>query len=591
MTISTGHPGDPTLVPFEARRLAQPRVVMLNRELLDIGEDEILDRFAFSIPAQRDPPGMYESRTKTLYGERYGGEGIGVHGGGVRVGLAGNYQIKGIGRNPLAGKDSPLDYSHGGVSLFEAIQEALWSEALQNALPYGAVRCPAILATQSPCWWVIDRWGEDLLRERYGEDVHLPRGLIVRETAIRPAHFERAMLYQPDALLSESLSSDVERVRAAIARLPDVLPLPAAEAARSPPVERLCIGMLEMARRFAEQAAAARSKRLIHGNIGSSNICLDGRWIDFGSATAIPGWGDVGGYGPFWDDSENYGRIFSTMCFNIRKYFPIDAAIPPDQDTLLQEYRSTHARAMRKRFLGLTGIPFELLEHRLSSEECSQLFHLLTLIARLGHRDPFEGHPDDESTFGKYRLGAILAVLARGTDSPRRVERLNEVLPDKALQQKLLDAYAPVLRLAISAAADAGVSADALKRLMAINAAKVAKSIKLLYRPHMVAHAERMVLQHRDLSELRVAASDWFDELSDETGLIYQDPAGLTTTVWRRRSDRIVFDARRNEFLVFENSGAIPSRTAGSLVRLLANCAAARDAVDYWGHDFNEDVA
>ena len=582
--------GSAAVVPFEARRLARPSVVMLNRALLDAGDAEVLERFGWAVPAPRDPAGTFADGSKILFAERYGGEGTGFHGGGVRVGCEGELQIKGIGRNPLAGEDSLADYSHGGMSLFEGIQEAIWGEVFARALPFGAVRCPAVLATGSPCWWVTDRWGREVLRERYGDDVYLPRGLMVREVAIRPAHFERAMLHRPPPELAASLPRDADRVRGAVRALPDVLPLPSGADGLSA-AERLRIGALEMARRFAEQSAAARSKRLIHGNISPSNLCLDGRWIDFGSVTALPGWGDVAGYGPFWDDGDTYAKMFSTLCFNVRKYFPDRDGPLPQQEALLEEYDRVHARALERRFLSLTGLPSEVLAGERGAAEKTRLYRALVVIARSGHRDAFVGHPDDASDFGTYRLGAVLLAAARWWGTPQLDARLGEVLASAELRHRLVEAYAPVMRIAGDAARERDVSPAALRRLAVINAAKVARSIRLLYRPHMVHHAEQMVLAHRDLAELRAHADAWLEDMADEASVVYEDCDGLTTTLWRRRADAVAYDARRDVFAARTGEGREESCSAARRGRARTCSRVVDDALGSWGDDLSEAIA
>jgi hypothetical protein len=587
-TVAERSLGKGAVVPFEAHRLARPRVVLLVRDLVDLSDAEIVERFAWAVAMPRDPAGTFTAGSRTLFAERYGGEGIGFHGGGVRVGSEGEFQIKGIGQNPLAGEGSLLDYSHGGMSLFEGIQEAIWGEVFHRALPFGAVRSPAVLATGSPCWWVTDRWGADALRERYGDDVYLPRGLMVRQVAIRPAHFERAMLHRPPAALAATLSPDVERVRAAIGALPDVLPLPPG-AEDLPGAERLRLGAVEMARRFAEQGAAAKSKRLIHGNISPSNICLDGRWIDFGSVTALPGWGDVAGYGPFWDDSELYAKMFATLCFNIRKYSPVRDQPLPQQEALQAEYTRVHARLLEQRFLALTGVPFELLPGERFAAERTRLFRTLVGIAQSGHRDAFVGHPDDDSGFGTYRLGSVLMAAARWSGTPSLDARLGEVLGSAELRHRLVEAYAPVMRIAQEAAAGRGVSPAALRRLAVINAAKSARTIRHLYRAHMVQHAEQMVLAHRDLDDLRVHADAWLQEIADEASFIHEDCEGLVTTFWRRRADVVLYDARHDAFVVREGQGREQSWPAAALRgQAEMSSRVVADALDYWGPDIPE---
>ena len=95
----------------------------------------LVDGCAYAILDEGDEA-FFSPQQKVFLGERYGGEGLGVHGGGVRCGVAGVHQVKGIGRNPLVGDSPDFWHSHGGASLAEGLYEAVWGEVLQRALPH-----------------------------------------------------------------------------------------------------------------------------------------------------------------------------------------------------------------------------------------------------------------------------------------------------------------------------------------------------------------------------------------------------------------------------------------------------------------------
>ncbi|MHB1992680.1 hypothetical protein [Metallibacterium scheffleri] len=584
-----------TYVPFEARKL-NGAALILNRDSKYCHDQEILTQYAWMHSINNDDLNFMADDPATFHAERYGGIGIGIHGGGARCGIAsnGDYLIKGIGCTPLLGREAPLDYSHGGVSLFEAIKEAVWGEVLYHALPYRAARAPYVIATGTRCWWVVNRWGEDLLRDRYGVDVYLPRGLIVREAAIRPAHFERAMFFEPASELLGEIASDVERVRANIQILHQALPLSADISPESilSPAERLHSGMSEMARRFAMQEAAATAKRLIHGNISPSNICLDGRWLDFGSFTALPGWGDVMGYGAFWDNSGAYANIFSGLCFNIRKYFTVKNDPLPQEGALLAEYQATYTSLLQKRFLSLTGWPFVLLDEVQRLPAVDRLYRILLAIAKAGHslpyREPYKEQPDDESEFGTYRLGAILSVLARSNGLHDCDARVAPLLHDAWLRRDLMGAYIEAFQ-SISAVADRhGVSPTGLRRLTLINSAKTARSIRLLYVAHLVRECERIVLTHRDMKELRNVVEAFVESLVNESRIVYGDHATLTTTMWIRDGECLTYSARTNKFYIEADSDQI--ETAGREINITRSTlpiieqARAFFGVELWEH-------
>lgn len=532
--------------------------LILNRGSKHLHDQEILAQYAWMNSTNNDDLRFQPDDLATFHAERYGGIGIGIHGGGARCGIASNgyYLVKGIGCTPLLGKEAPLDYSHGGVSLFEAIKEAVWGEVLYYALPYRAARAPYVIATGTRCWWVVNRWGEDLLRDRYGDDVYLPRGLIVREGAIRPAHFMRAMYFKPAPELNRKISSDAERVRANINVLHHVLPLPSHMSIADiiSPTERLQLGLSEMARRYAMQEAAAKAKRLIHGNISPSNICLDGRWLDFGSFTALPGWGDVLGYGVFWDNSSVYANIFSELCFNIRKYFTVKNEPLPQEEALHAEYQATYTSSLQKRFLSLTGWPLILLDEVQSMPAFHYLYRSLLAIAKAGHdlpyREPDKEQPDDASEFGTYRLGTILFALARLNDLRDCDDRVGPLLPDGGLRRELLGAYTEASQLISAVAHRQGVSPASLRQLTIINSAKSARSVRLLYVAHLVRECERIVLIHRDMKDLRNVVEAFVESLVNESRIVYGDHATLTTQIWICGGECLTYNARTNKFYI-----------------------------------------
>ena len=102
-------------------------------------KDLDLNNYHYCSPHPDDNESAYLPEEKFLLGERYGGRGVGDH-SGVRCGLDGDIQIKGVGRNILAGKNSEFLRSHGGVTLSEAIREPLWGEICHHVLPLGLCR-------------------------------------------------------------------------------------------------------------------------------------------------------------------------------------------------------------------------------------------------------------------------------------------------------------------------------------------------------------------------------------------------------------------------------------------------------------------
>lgn len=303
----------PWAVPFEVSRDAKCDVVWMNPCLTPPGgKSEILEQFSWLVPMKGsviDP----STPKKTVFAERYGGYGIHNNGGGVRAAWIGEWIVKGTGINPLSGysEDDESEFRQNGrMALNETIEEAIWGEVLHIALPYGAARMMAVLRTDES---VVN------------SDRLVAAGVGVRQFCWRPAHFMRAHRFLVKPEYADLIGSDVGRVKAAIAQLPYLLPAPHGlvleEYRQLSPTKRLSIGLNEMVRRFAVQMAAAKSKRLCHGYLTTSNICLDGRWNDLHSVTLLRGFGYRRIGNPFWEEQNTLISTISLLCFYISKYF------------------------------------------------------------------------------------------------------------------------------------------------------------------------------------------------------------------------------------------------------------------------------
>lgn len=75
--------------------------------------------------------------------------------------------------------------------------------------------------------------------------------------------------------------------------------------------------------RIAKQIAYSRVKGIPHGSLTSSNIGIDGRFLDFGTITAVPDFGNyviADGVGAVWDDHLLITQWLKNLFFNIKKY-------------------------------------------------------------------------------------------------------------------------------------------------------------------------------------------------------------------------------------------------------------------------------
>jgi hypothetical protein len=260
--------------PLTVWRLKGASILWVNREKMardplfkELGQDEksyeqaLLERCAWWSFVDR---GVDSSHTKVAFADRYGGRGIEGNGGAGRAALLDGYYVKGVGPTRLLGKARAREHSSGGCYLEEAVREAVFAEVAAAEMPYGAVRTLAII--DSGCkqhWPEVDKY-ESMV-------------LVIRLPFIRPAHFDRALDSRCDG--EQNGATDAKRVRWCIE---------AAER-RSPGV--MTSWLCSLPQRVAAQTAFGYAQRLEHGSTTLSNMTVEGRLVDFGASSSLPGLG------------------------------------------------------------------------------------------------------------------------------------------------------------------------------------------------------------------------------------------------------------------------------------------------------------
>jgi hypothetical protein len=569
-----------SFVAFAAKKLARPSCVFINSHVT--APCNWLEHYAFLVPSDLESDEDLLDERKTFFAERYGGRAIGHHGGGGRCGIAGEYQVKGIGCNPLIGEvtgERGFWHSHGGVSLVDAIQEAVWGEVFNYALPYGAVRVAALILTGTQCW----------VKSPLGERTTAARAIIVREAALRPAHFERTPYFRPRTTLL--LSSDVARVRAAIEGLPNLLPTPdtyASDVNNLLKIDRVQHGLFEMARRFAVQCAASKSKRLMHGTLSDSNVCLDGRWIDFGTVSSLPHYANTKSFGlpphvrPFWGEQRDLLPALKNLCFYVHKYLPgANNASLPSAKELAMFFLSEYRRALVQSFVRLAGFPEPLLAAHLSDPDVLVLGKLFIRVARHGVERGFSPGIVDLEAFGSNNLRPVLLLLARWHDHKECNSRVSETIDNPELCARVISAYRTVIASIHKEAEMHSVTHEALRRFCLLNVARATKDIPELYRHRMLESCGQLV-RSTDQEALPQAIQSWIDDLTEQSSLVYSDTCAFRCLTWKRETLRIYFDAVLNAWRIEEGSGKVqylPWKAVVSDTKL-------RPMRIYWGESF-----
>jgi hypothetical protein len=270
--------GDHFGVRFDVRPLESAKLLWLNhRWLIESGIDpldqatrvefasQLLRRFAVtSLPgASAGSDRRTAGAVEALIADRYGSSNGSSFGGSGRCGSAGELFAKGIGPTPLVSSDADAAHRTGLLALADAFKEAISAEIVSRELPWGAI----------PVVAVIDA-GLEFIDPLTG--ARRRAGILIRPTFLRPAHFERSILFGDAGHRDSDQFKDAQRVQALVrhfAQHPELGVTPGA-----------------MFRRFAQQVGVARALRLWHGRFLSSNLSVDGALVDFGAFRAMPSW-------------------------------------------------------------------------------------------------------------------------------------------------------------------------------------------------------------------------------------------------------------------------------------------------------------
>jgi len=372
--------------PVTAKKLSKAKVLWLNFDLLrDEGipfpkqgltpyfEKAVLDAFAYSVPQPTDPPELFNEEEKIFYADRYGGEGLEGNWGSGRAASAGRVQIKGIGRTPLVGRHVPDHHSNGGTSKNEAMIEAIWGEINYRELPFGSNQGSRVLAIIDPGTWT--KWKDGGCEAR---------ALVVRLDPVRPAHFLPKAPTKGDELPEHEELRNVENIRVSAA-----LKL----MHRSLACQDLGDGIREFAHRLGVHSATAFARGFYHGTTAPSNREINGGFLDYGTQTAQPGFGqvyvlqEVAPAGLDFEEIKDVNSCFAE-CFksysvvlrnsaNVRSPSPTVEELNKISDLGYQE-------TLTRELLYLTGMPIHLVDKYRELPLAKSLADTLLQIARHG---------------------------------------------------------------------------------------------------------------------------------------------------------------------------------------------------------------
>ena len=331
-------------IGFSTCHATNTQVAWFNKRLMDqkFGdmcsdwtEAQFRRHFSYAMPGNEcfEQLEFDTSRTRALKAERYGGPGIGSNGGGARVGNKGAFQIKGVGRNPLAGRSKDFWHTYGALDLPGALFEALYCEMLNRIAPIGATEVyGVILTSKRGAYWEQEDY------DKAGLDGRRWGALLVRERCLRYAHFLRVAHFKPEKAHRHLLSPDVERVRSANHKLSEHF------GGHNPLVQYLGTFLSNCANQFA----FAKIRRLKHGTLTPSNMSFDGRWLDLTNTGFVPSGTNYtfnADQTPFFDEPNAAVTIVRDFLYTFTKYGLMD--FNPDPlfdyyDEQLEAYTAYH---------------------------------------------------------------------------------------------------------------------------------------------------------------------------------------------------------------------------------------------------------
>ena len=427
-------------IKFNITRLSSPSLLWMQS-----GESSkrILSDCGWCQPLDGESSDAYTNEKEVALAERYGAAGVGVNGGGVRCGVFRGQLLKGIGRTVLAGDGAANEHSYGGASANAAIREAIWGEVFNTALPYKAVTAKAVLLTGT------------LLASHSLQNSYSLRAITVRPLFVRPAHFMRATFFKPDNKFKRDYVSDAQRTSSALHQL--ICNLGTAEIGVSQLTEHrkdVIANIAKIFDRFAVQVAAARAKRLVHSSLSPSNIALDGRFADFGGASAISDHGKII-IAPKCPDSSNEHiillRSVDELLFYVQKYI----GCLEDWQEAAKFIRATFLETLDKRYslelLKLSGVSEGKLL-KLKQTEIAALSKVFKDIINGNRFMPFKysglntgNAPIMPDRMGILHLGSCITESVEDTHPEAMDSRLVNEIPSATLRSRFVETMQKLL--------------------------------------------------------------------------------------------------------------------------------------------------
>lgn len=362
-------------VPVRLRKLSNANLIWLNRRValadprfaafhgdVDAVGRHILDGCAYEVVPTAHRSHVTPSPEDHIgFADRYGGGGIGHNGGSGRGVSFNGYHIKGVGRTPLVSHLTKESHASGGAYLEECVRETIFSEIVAAEFPHGAIPTLAIIDTG-----LTQTWNTAL-----GPKVER-RTLLVRPQFLRPAHFERAL-----GFVSGSPGEGVQD-HTRVSRVFELAIEVYGQSGLICLYESLWI-------KWARQLAFSFVHRLPHGSNTTSNICFDGRLVDFGAMSAVPSWSNAAtSYfpQPFRDQFTCITRAIESLSYYFGRFVDSRLGLPEVKNELIAHATREYRRTVCVETLRLCGLSTDAAKAALDHLEPEAIWSVVaTLIA------------------------------------------------------------------------------------------------------------------------------------------------------------------------------------------------------------------
>ena len=499
-------------VKFEAKRIKDAKLVFENWDLLrkkgiKVPSDEqlarfkneVLDRIAFAIPSS-DGSDLhhYTDETREFVADRYGGSGIGNNYGSGRAMSTGKVQLKGIGRTPLVGNAVGSSHSDGTENFLEGTADIVFGDFFDHELPHGANRILFAIDTG--------------IKKVHPDGSTSRRMIIVREDPNRPAHYMQASGRNMFAVDER----EGKRAEAAVQKVTETLPTLEGKTFMSES-QKLKEGLIEYAERTGKQYGSAMGKRLFHGATSPSNYEVSGKFIDFATATTLPGYGSVKvlDHGePFLQTTEIKQDLIRSFVNAVSEHFP-EKPFPISVAELTKIFDRTYEKQFNRELLALTGLPPRVIEKMEGSKASQRLLNIVKGIAfaknnvhlkNVGRQMP--------KKITHYDLNEVMTKLSRV--NPWDLEQVHAVISpevsDPALAHELAGAYQEYFLGAVKEAENEGVTQESLLKYVELNAPMRNQKLEEFHRGNLIDDSARRLKDY----ELTSDADRFSKELNDK---------------------------------------------------------------------------